>query len=114
MLKKIKVKFLVLSLVFLMTSADLFAQTTRIRFAPGRSSATVSGTLQAGGSRTYILRAGAGQYLEAKLRSRNGRVRFEDNSTVLMTDTDYNGDYHIEVINNGGSATSFTLTVSVD
>jgi len=43
-----------------MTSVELYAQ-TRIRFARGRSSTTVSGTIPAKGTRYFVIGARSGQ-----------------------------------------------------
>lgn len=115
MLKKIGVNFLILSMMMLITCADLFAQ-TRIRFRRGSSSATVSGTLGPGVTRGYVLGARRGQVLSATLSSGNGRVDFTQGN---LHDTQYsmtverNGDVYISVDNHGSRATRFTMTVSI-
>ena len=114
MLKKISVYFITLSMVLLLTSSDLMAQ-TRIRFARGRNSATVSGTLSNGGSRSYVLRAKSGQVITATLSSTNGKVDFTQGSvhdTQYSVTTDRNGDYYIDIDNHGGR-TRYTLTISI-
>lgn len=115
MFKKIGLKFLVLALVCLMSTADLMAQ-TRIRFARGRSSATVSGALAAGATRGFVLRAASGQTLSATLSCGNGKCDFTQGS---LHDTQYsyyverNGDVYISIDNHGRAATRFTMTVSI-
>lgn len=74
MLKKITVQILVATLFLLFTRFN-FAQ-TRIRFAKGRSSATVSGSIAENGSKCFILGTREGQSLEGRLRSRSGKVQF--------------------------------------
>ncbi len=73
MLKRITVKFLALVMVFLLTGTDLAAQ-TRIRFAKGRSSATVSGTIPAKTNRTFVVRASAGQFARVSVSSRGLKI----------------------------------------
>ncbi len=115
MLKRIGLKLSILAMMLTMAAADLTAQ-TRIRFARGRSSATVSGNLAAGATRGYVLRASAGQSLSATLSSTNGKVDFTQGN---LHDTQYsqtveeNGDVYISVDNHGSRATKFTLTISI-
>ncbi len=115
MLKKIGLKFLMLALIGVMSSSDLLAQ-TRIRFARGRTSATVSGTLAAGATRGYVLRASAGQVLTGTLSSGNGRCDFTQGAlhdTQYSETVDRNGDVYISIDNHGRRATNFTLTISI-
>lgn len=115
MLKKFGVKILVLTMICLMTASDTLAQ-TRIRFARGRTSATVSGTIYGDGSRGYVLRAARGQTLTAVLSCGNGKCDFAQGD---LHDTQYsqyvsrNGDVYITIHNHGRSATRFTMTVSI-
>lgn len=115
MLKKIGLKVIVFAMIFLMAASDLTAQ-TRIRFARGRSSATVTGTLAAGATKGFVLRAMQGQVLTGTLSSVNGRADFTQGN---LHDTQYsqtveeNGDVYISVDNHGNRATRFTLTISI-
>lgn len=116
MLKKIGLKISVLAMILtLLAATDLTAQ-TRIRFARGRSSATVSGTLAAGATKGFVLRASAGQVLAGTLSSTNGKADFTQGS---LHDTQYsqtveeNGDVYISVDNHGSRAAKFTLTISI-
>lgn len=115
MFKKIGVKFLILSMIVLVSSFDLLAQ-TRIRFKRGSSSATVSGTLGAGAARGYVLGARRGQVLTATLSSTNGQVDFTQGNlhdTQYSTVVERNGDVYISIDNHGRRATRYTLTVSI-
>jgi len=115
MLKKIGLKISILAMIFLMAAADLTAQ-TRISFRRGRSSATVSGTLAAGATKGFVLRAKQGQILTGTLSSTNGKADFTQGS---LHDTQYsqtveeNGDVYISIDNHGNRATRFTLTISI-
>ena len=116
MLKKFGVKMLVVAMIALMASSDVMAQ-TRIRFARGRTSTTISGTLRPGNSvRSYVLRAAAGQTLTATLSSGNGKCDFREGD---YEDTQYSqvieedGDVSFSIDNHGNRATTFTLTVSI-
>lgn len=115
MLKNISVKIALLLTIGLMSGIDLYAQ-TRIRFARGKSSATVSGKVGSGGSRSYILGARAGQTLTVRVSSRNGQVSADiggndvgTGDTIQLRSTD---DYIITINNNGGS-TNYSLYVSI-
>ena len=85
---------------------------TRIRFARGRTSATVTSTIRGNGQRKYILSARAGQTLSANISSRNGCVVLGNQLTSESYTTD-RGDNWIDIFNNCRSATTFTLTVSI-
>ncbi|HYG82924.1 MAG TPA: hypothetical protein VD861_21180 [Pyrinomonadaceae bacterium] len=109
-----------LSLMFILTTADLAAQ-SRIRFRRGTTSATVRGRIGvnrgvAGANyRSYVLRAGAGQTISATLSSGNGRVWFvENDQTSYSIHTDGTRDYVIRIYNGGENSTNYTLTVSIE
>ncbi|MCA1557312.1 MAG: hypothetical protein LC731_02090 [Acidobacteria bacterium] len=99
----------------LMVSTVVASPRTRVRFKPGRNSATVTGKLAASGLKTYVLRAKQGQVLTATLSSGNGKVDFTQGN---VHDTQYSitventGDVEVMIDNHGG-ATKYTLTISV-
>ncbi|MEP6925290.1 MAG: hypothetical protein ABI954_12560 [Pyrinomonadaceae bacterium] len=115
MLKKVSTIVLTLMMVLWLTGADLMAQ-TRVRFARGRNSTTVSGRLASrGASRSYVLRASAGQTLTATLSSANGKVDFmqgQVHDTQFSKTLDTTGDVYVDIDNHGG-ATTYTLTISI-
>jgi len=117
MLKKIGLKFVVLMMIGVMSATDSLAQSTRIRFARGRSSASVSGTIRPGTRvRTYVLRAMAGQTLSATLSSGNGKCDFTQGDyedTQYSQEIEETGDVVFSIDNHGTRATNFTLTVSI-
>jgi hypothetical protein len=106
---------MIVALIGMMTVTDSFAQ-TRIRFARGRSSATVTGSLAAGATRGFVLGARAGQTLTATLSCGNGKCDFTQGD---LHDTQYshyvesNGDVYISIDNHGSRGTNFTMTVSI-
>lgn len=102
----------VLSILFLTLYVDSAAAQTRIRFARGRTSATVSSTIRGNGQRKYILGARAGQTLSMNISSRNGCVVLGNQQTSESYITD-RGDNWIDIFNNCRSTTTFTLTVSI-
>jgi hypothetical protein len=65
---------------------------TRIRFAKGRTSATVAGTIVGGAKRSYVLGAKQGQYLSGNVSSLNCCVKFTEGSTsvVFSSESVYN------------------------
>lgn len=96
----------------------------RIRFAPGATSAVVSGDLRAGGSARYVLRALAGQLMEVNLSAPQGATLTVTTAArrVLNPTTGgsiafrgylpRNDDYYLE-IDMGREAGSYSLSVSV-
>ena len=111
-MKKLLLAALVAAIISLMSVSAVEAQ-TRIRFARGRTSATVSGTVAAGARRTYVLAARQGQYLSGNVSSRNGCVKFTEGSTSAGFATD-SGDNVLSITNYCARATTFTMTVSIN
>lgn len=114
-IKKAVVKFFAVSMILAMLDATAFSQ-SRIRFARGRTSATVAGNLASGASRAYVLGASAGQTMTVRVTSTNGRVWVDiggndvgKGETINLRSTD---DYIITVHNDGG-ATRYSLYVSI-
>jgi hypothetical protein len=108
-----------LLLMALLTTAETTAQ-QRIRFRRGSSSASVSGRIGvnrgvAGANyRSYVVRAGAGQTINATVSSGNGKVAFAENDLTAYTiETDGARDYEIHIYNGGATSTNYTLTVSI-
>jgi hypothetical protein len=67
----------ILALLVLMTGAGVLAQkgtsiVTRIKFAPGRTTAVERGSVHRGMSHDYLLKAGAGQTMTVHLASGGG------------------------------------------
>lgn len=115
MLKKIGLYLSVVSLILVLATSDVLAQ-SRINFRRGSNSASVSGTIPANGVRSYVLRARRGQSLTATLSSGNGRVDFTQGSlhdSQFSRVLERNGDVYIDIDNHGNRSTRFTLTVSI-
>lgn len=98
---------------------------TRIQFAPGAASATLTGYLWSNAVDRYVLRALAGQTMEVMVTSPNSDVLLSiwgADGTVLKRHVDGGAywadplpatqDYYIEVLSSGG-ATSYALTVRI-
>ena len=94
--------------------ANIFAfADTRIRFAKGRTSATVTGKVGRGGRVCYFAGARAGQQFNATVSSRSGKVMiFESGETSYSYEVEQSGDQSVCVDNLAG-ATTYTLTVSI-
>lgn len=110
-MKKISIKLLILAAFLFVASSDLFAQ-TRINFARGRTSASVSGRINGEMDRSYVLSARNGQWLTASVSSRNGCVQFNNGSTGISYETG-NGNNYLYIYNRCRNTTSFTITVSI-
>jgi hypothetical protein len=106
--------FAVLMIVGTLNSAA-FSQ-TRIRFARGRNSTTVSGSLSAGSERSYILRASEGQTMTVRVTSRNGDVTVDLGGNDVGTGTSVelrSTDEYIITVHNNGGATGYSLYVAI-
>jgi hypothetical protein len=115
-------KLLAVGLLVASLATNSFAA-SRISFLRGRSSATVSGTLRAGDTTKYVLRASEYQTMTVVLRSGNENISFNivDKHGIFDTyydgyaqiETDANGDHWITLKNRGRGATRYTMTVTV-
>lgn len=112
MLKRNLARIFVVAVIVCMTSADSFAD-IRVRFARGRTSATMTGSIRRVGAICYVAGARRGQTLNATVSSRNGRVNFRSTGDTSFSEyMDYTGDHRLCIYNSGG-LTSYTLTVSI-
>lgn len=111
-MKKLLVKLLVVVMMVFTISETGFAD-IRIRFARGRTSATMTGKIGTGGRVCYVANARAGQTVTATVSSRSGQVRiFESGETSYQAEVEYSGDQSVCVDNLRG-ATTYSLTVSI-
>lgn len=117
-----------LPIALLLLCLPAFAGVTeRVKFQPGTSGATIKGSVIRGERDTYILGAGAGQWIKVKIYSLEDNAVFElqkpDGSFEAMPgdgeDTKFyqgplpsNGDYKIIVGGTRGNAT-YTLMVEI-
>lgn len=86
---------------------------TRIRFAKGRTSATVTGRVATGGRVCYFAGARVGQQFTATVSSRSGKVViFESGETSYAYEVEQKGDQSV-CVDNIGQATTYSLTVSI-
>jgi ribosomal protein S11 len=103
------------------------AVTQRISFAPGGTSATVSGQVDGTTVDTYLLNARAGQYMQVAVASPGGNVyltvvspfgsplaRAQNGAQSFVGTLPENGDYTLQVSAPSGTPlTNYTLSVSV-
>ncbi len=108
-------KKLLLTVVIVLISGGFFdvISQTRIRFARGRTSASVSGTLGGGASRSYVLGARRGQVFSGNISSKNGCVKFTEGATSSSFITEP-GDNYVRITNYCRTQTSFIMTVSIN
>ena len=112
MLKRNLARIFVVAVIVCITYTDSFAD-IRIRFARGRTSATIPGSMAANRSQCYVAGASRGQTINATVSSRNGKVTFVDTGeTSYSKNLERSGDHTFCVRNHGG-ATTYTLTVSI-
>jgi hypothetical protein len=114
--KSLVIKGFAVLMIIGMTDSAAFSQ-TRVRFARGRTSATLSGTLSGDGSRSYVLGASRGQTMTVRVSSGSGRVWVDiggndmgKGTSVELRSTD---DYIITVHNETGSATKYSLYIGI-
>lgn len=133
-MKKIKTNVLakLFSLVLLLALVTVNAQSVKkqvVKFAHGKSSTAVKGTLKADDAVDYVVSAKAGQTLKVSLKANSGRDYFNILEPGSNDEAIYNssingnsytgkleqtGDYKIRVYNmKGNKASAFTLNVSV-
>ncbi len=109
---KSSLKYIFIFVIIATLCAEAFAD-IRVRFARGRSSATVSGKVRTGGRVCYIAGARRGQTLMATVSSNTGKVMiFESGETAYQLEVEMSGDQSVCVDNIGRSA-NYSLTVSI-
>jgi hypothetical protein len=106
-----KAAFALLVLLSFSAVSETFAQ-TRIRFARGRTSASVRGTISSLGAKSYVLGAYSGQYLTANVSSARGCIEFNNGSTSTSFTT-VSGNNWIRLLNRCRGSISFTMTLSI-
>jgi hypothetical protein len=117
MSRKMCARFLALVVMIMMSGADLLAQTRRIVFRRGATSATVTGSLGAVKGRDFVLGASSGQRLTARISSSGGCVEFyvgrgTDTLKRLSYITD-SGSNYITITNNCNRQIAYKLTVAI-
>ena len=110
------------ALVLALLLSNVFAQNdgTRIKFASGKSSATVTGTVAKGGPDFYLVGAKAGQQMTVKVTGKvsfgidtgGERLTADDGNTNWSNALPAGGDFKIKVFSRGGTQ-GYTLTISI-
>src|ERR1700741_1931196 len=114
MLRRTGVQVVALLLMLVMSSADSLAQ-KRITFRRGTSSATVRGRIGSGGYLEYVINGRAGQLMSIDIKSGTGAVVVNagtasgKNFSLEMS----GGDHLLSIVNTSRTATTYTLTVSI-
>lgn len=111
---KTKLRLVALLLLIVVSSSDALAQ-KRISFRKGSSSATVRGRIAANGYLEYAINGRAGQVMSIKISSGNGAVTVNAGSA---SGKDFSlemsgGDHLLSIVNTATTATTYTLTVSI-
>ncbi len=111
------IKTLVVLMIIGMMNSAVFSQ-TRIRFARGKSSATVSGKLNGDYQRIYVVGARAGQMMTVRLKTA-GNVWFdiggsEPEDSSITIECDSTDDYEITVHNEDDYTNSYSLFVAIN
>ena len=123
--KTLKILTLITLTIVLAMAAFAVQNATRIRFAKGKSSATMSGTVGNAGMKDYILRGNKGQELSATLTSTcesvqiividngTGSVISEEPTTEYADELPGTDDYIIRVQNTDSANCKFSLKVGI-
>jgi len=109
---KIYTKLFAIIAIAAFSNVAAFAN-TRIRFAKGRTSATVTGRVATGGRVCYFAGANIGQTFTATISSKSGKVLiFESGETSYSYEVETRGDQSV-CVDNLARATTYSLTVSI-
>lgn len=122
MIKKFGMKMMLVALILTALTTDSLAQ-QRVRFAKGRSAATLTGALAPDATREYVLGVSAGQTMTVQVTSGNNKIDLEitgrsghlewgDNG-YAQVEINENGDHYVTIKNSGSRATKFSMTVTV-
>ncbi len=116
MIRKISAYLIFMAMILTVTGAETFAQ-TRIRFARGRSSATVTGTIPPQSNKTFVVRAGwNGQTARVSVSPRNLQIfsnaapKGESGSSSFET---LSGDNEFGIYNPTNRPIRYSITISI-
>ncbi len=115
LIKKIASGFVLMTTFFLMSNANLYAQ-ERIRFAKGRSSATVTGTIPANSNKFFLVGARAGQMAVVSVSPSNLKIFSNAASKGEAGRSDFetsDGDNEFGIYNPTNRLVKYTLTISI-
>lgn len=123
--KTLKIFTAITLMSILAITAFAIQNATRIRFAKGKSSATMSGSVGSSGMKDYIIRGNKGQELTASVTSAcegveiividngTGNVISENPSTEYADELPGTDDYIIRVQSSESATCKFTLKVGI-
>lgn len=116
-IKGIIIKTLAILMIIGTLDSAAFSQ-TRINFARGKNSTTVSGTISANGSRSYVLGAKKGQVMTLRLTSNTGDAYVDvdgtdygSGTTTTLPSTDNN--IRITVHTDKRRSSKFSLSITI-
>ncbi len=115
-------KLLAVILIAISLNSLVVAQ-TRIKFARGRSAATMKGTVASGATREFWIDVRQGQTMTVQVTSGNNKIDLEisglsghlewgDNG-FAQVEINESGNHTIAIRNAGRAATAYTMTVTV-
>jgi len=114
-MKKITTQILVLTIFLSLAASELFAQ-TRIRFAKGQTSKTISRIIPESSDDffewLFVVRGQAGQTMTVTVKSRTGKVHFTAAGKTEIRRLNDDADNYIALFNDG-RATRFWMTVTI-
>ena len=123
--KTLKLIFSVAVIAIFTTTIFAFQTSTRIRFAKGKNSTTISDTIGDSGKKDYIIRGNKGRVLSALVSSDcesvqiividngTGNTISETPSTEYQDELSGTDDYIIRVQNSDSTSCKFTLKVGL-
>ena len=115
MLNGLGLKTVLIALISVSLASDSIAQTS-IKFARGRNSATVKGSIRKDGETRYTVQGRAGQTITVSVRSGNNYVfagvEAIGQGRTVSGKLPYDSSYIIE-LSNGGNVTNYTMTVTI-
>ena len=123
--KTLKLILLVAVIAIFTTTIFAFQTSTRIRFAKGKNSTTISDTIGDSGKKDYIIRGNKGRVLSASVSSDcesvqiividngTGNTISENPSTEYQDELPGTDDYIIRVQNSDSTSCKFTLKVGI-
>lgn len=114
-MKKITMKILMLTIILSLTVSEFFSQ-TRIKFAKGQTSRTISTIVPASSDDflewMFAVRGRPGKTMTVTVKSRTGKVHFTGEGRTITRRMDDETDYFIALFNDG-KATRFWMTVTI-
>lgn len=120
-MRKVTIQILALTMILILTGSFALAQKeTRISFKRGKNSAILTGTLPAGGARSFVVRGKPEQELSVDTKNksiavnlRRGNAETTEDFGSLLAALKENGDYVFELSNQSNRAIRFRMQVII-